>query len=105
MLVLPEPIGKGDDDLWQTAIDAIVAKYPFVARGVGIDKVRLSFGNARPECENRILGGVVSHETFTQWKQIASENEAKAEQLRVETEKQKAENAARRAEKNAITTN
>ena len=73
MLVLPEPIGKGDDDLWQTAIDAIVTKYPFVARGVGIDKVRLSFGNARPECENRILGGFLSSEIFTQWKRIASE--------------------------------
>ena len=104
MLVLPEPIGKGDDDLWQTAIDSIVTKYPFIARGVGIDKVRLSFGNARPECENRILGGFLSSEIFGQWKQIASESQAKAKQLRVETEKQKAENEARRAEKNAITT-
>ena len=104
MLVLPESIGKGDETLWETAIDAIVTKYPFVARGVGIDKVRLSFGNARPECENRILGGVVSHDTFTQWKQIASETQAKAELLRVKTEKQKAENAARRAEKQAVTT-
>ena len=104
MLVLPEPIHKGETDLWQTVIDAVVSKYPFIARGVGIDKVRLSFGNARPESENRILGGVVSHDTFTQWNQIASENQAKAEQLRVETEKQKAENAARRAEKQAVTT-
>ena len=104
MLVLPEPIHKGETDLWQTVIDTVVSKYPFIARGVGIDKVRLSFGNARPECENKVLGGVVSHETFTQWKQTARENEAKAEQLRVETEKQKAENEARRAEKNAITT-
>ena len=104
MLVLPEPIHKGETDLWQTVIDAVVSKYPFIARGVGIDKVRLSFGNARPESENRILGGVVSHETFTLWKQIASESQAKAEQLRVETEKQTAENAARRAEKSAITT-
>ena len=88
MLVLPEPIGKGDDDLWQTAIDAIVTKYPFVARGVGIDKVRLSFGNARAECENRILGGFLSTENFGQWKQIASESQAKAEAVKgIETEK------------------
>ena len=104
MLVLPEPIGKGDGELWLAAIDAIVTKYPFIARGVGIDKVRLSFGNARPECENRILGGFLSTEIFTQWKQIASESQVKAEQLRVKTEKQTAENAARRAEKTAVTT-
>ena len=104
MAVLPEPIYKGDFELWQTCIDSICTKYPFVARGVGIDKVRLSFGNARPECENRVLGGIVSHETFTQWQAIASEKQAKAEALRVESEKQKAEREARRAEKNAITT-
>ena len=104
MLVLPEPIHKGETDLWQTVIDAVVSKYPFIARGVGIDKVRLSFGNARPESENRILGGVVSHELFTQWKQIASESQAKAEALRIETEKKETERKARRAEKNAITT-
>ena len=104
MLVLPEPIGKGDDDLWQTAIDAIVAKYPFIARGVGIDKVRLSFGNARSECENRILGGFLSTEIFGQWKQIASEKQAESAALRIETEKQETERKARRAEKNAITT-
>ena len=71
---------------------------------MGIDKVRLSFGNARPESENKVLGGIVSRETFTQWQAIASEKQAKAEALRVESEKQKTERAARRAEKNAITT-
>ena len=103
-LVLPEPIGKGDDDLWQTAIDAIVTKYPFVARGVGIDKVRLSFGNARPECENRVLGGFLSTEIFGQWKQIASETQADAEALRIETENKEIESKARRAEKQTVTT-
>ena len=104
MLVLPESIHRENEVLWQTVINAVVEKYPFIDKNVGNDEVRLSFGNARPECENRVLGGVVSHETFTQWKQIASEKEAEAVQLRVETEKQKAENEARRAEKNAITT-
>ena len=103
-LVLPEPIYKGQIDLWETCIDTICTKYPFIARGVGIDKVRLSFGNARPESENKVLGGIVSRETFTQWQAIASEKQAKAEALRVESEKQKTERAARRAEKNAITT-
>ena len=104
MLVLPEPIYREDDVLWETIINAVVEKYPFIDKNVGNDEVRLSFGNARPECENRVLGGFVSHETFTQWTQTAREKEAKAEQLRVETEKQKAENEARRAEKTAITT-
>ena len=104
MLVVPESIHRENDVLWQTVINAVVEKYPFIDKNVGNDEVRLSFGNARPECENRVLGGVVSHDTFTRWKQIASEKEAKAEQLRVETEKQKAENEARRAEKQAVTT-
>lgn len=102
MLVLPEPIRKGEDHLWQTAIDCAVEKYPFIARGVGIDKVRLSFGNARPECENRGLGGIVCHDTFAQWQQIASEKEAKAAAVRVEAEKQKAESEVRRKKNNAL---
>ena len=104
MLVLPEPIRKGEIDLWQTAIDWVVTKYPFIARGVGIDKVRLSFGNARPECDNRVLGGVTSHETFAEWKQIASEKQAKTEALRIEAEKQKVEREARREKNNALKT-
>ena len=56
LLVLPKPIYKGETELWETVIDALVTKYPFIARGVGVDKVRLSFGNARPECENRVPG-------------------------------------------------
>ena len=50
--------------MWETGVDGIVSKYPFIARGVGIDKVRLSFGNARSECENRVLGGLVSLDMF-----------------------------------------
>ena len=45
-------------------INAVVEKYPFIDKNVGNDEVRLSFGNARPESENRVLGGVVSHEIF-----------------------------------------
>ena len=104
MLVLPEPIGKGDGELWLAAIDAIVTKYPFVARGVGIDKVRLSFGNARSECENRILGGYLSPENFTQWKQIASESQAKAESKRIQAERQKTEREAHRTQTNTLKT-
>ena len=104
VLVLPEPIYKEQAELWETVIEATVAKYPFIDKNVGKDEVRLSFGNARPESENRFLGGVVSHDTFAQWTQEASEKEAKAEALRLETEKQTAENKARQAEKNAVTT-
>lgn len=80
MMVLPHPIRQGDDFLWQTAIDSIVSKYPFIARGGGIDKVRLSFGNARPECENRRLGGIISEDTFIDWQQRATELQKEAEQ-------------------------
>ena len=102
MLVLPKPIYKGETDLWETAVDWAVGKYPFIARGVGIDKVRLSFGNARSECENRVLGGLVSLDTFSDWERIASEKQAKAEQLRIETEHQKKERQARRDKDNAV---
>ena len=71
LLVLPEPIHKGDAFLWEAVIDSFVDKYPFIARGPGIDKVRLSFGNARPECENRVLGGMPDSDTFSEWKQLA----------------------------------
>ena len=64
MLVLPEAIHREDDVLWQTIINAVVEKYPFIDKNVGNDEVRLSFGNARQECENRVLGGVVSHENL-----------------------------------------
>ena len=104
MLIPPRPIYKGETDLWETVIDAVVQKYPFIARGVGVDKVRLSFGNARPECESRILGGFVSDETFAVWEQIASERREKAEALRLETEKQKTENRERRAAHTALNT-
>ena len=102
MLVLPKPIYKGETDLWETAVDWAVGKYPFIAHGVGIDKVRLSFGNARSECENRVLGGLVSLDTFSDWVRIASEKQAKAEQLRLETERQKKETQARRDKDTAV---
>ena len=102
MLVLPKSVYKGQSDLWETAVGWAVGKYPFIARGVGIDKVRLSFGNARPECENRVLGGLVSLDTFSDWVRIASEKQAKAEQLRLETERQKKETQARRDKDNAV---
>lgn len=96
MLVLPQPIYKGQDKLWETVIDSIVEKYPFVARGVGIDKVRLSFGNARPECENRILDGFISQESFDTWKQTASEKAKQAEKEKQELAEQKARQAQAR---------
>ena len=104
MLVLPKPIYKGESALWETAVDAIVTKYPFIARGVGIDKVRLSFGNARPECENIVLGGMVSDYTFSEWEQIASEKQAKAEALRLEKERQKKERRERRDKNDKLKT-
>ena len=79
MSVLSTPIRQGEETLWQTVIDAIVDKYPFIARGGGIDKVRLSFGNARPDCENRILNGIISEQTFEIWKEIADEKQEQAE--------------------------
>ena len=104
MLVLPQPIYKGQSELWESAVDGIVTKYPFIARGVGVDKVRLSFGNARPECDNRVLGGVVSTDTFEHWEQITTEKQAKTEKLRLDKEQQDAERKARRDKDNKLKT-
>ena len=104
LLVLPKPIYKGETELWETVIDALVTKYPFIARGVGVDKVRLSFGNARPECENRVLGAMVSLDTFTQWQHIAREKSEKAQALRLQTQRLKAERTARLEKDNALKT-
>ena len=104
ILVLPKPIYKGQTELWESVVDWAVTKYPFIARGVGIDKVRLSFGNARPECENRVLGGIISPDTFSEWERIASEKAAKAEALRLENERKKAESKERRDKDNKVKT-
>lgn len=96
MQVLPIPIYKGQSELWEVSIDATVAKYPFIARGVGIDKVRLSFGNARPECENLILGGIVSLDTFSEWEHIASEKQKQTAALKAKTESINARRKERR---------
>ena len=104
MLVLPKPIFKGETELWETVIDAVAQKYPFIARGVGVDQVRLSFGNARPESENIVLGGITSDATFAVWEQIASERREKAEALRLETEKQKTQRSERREAHTALNT-
>ena len=104
ILVPPRPILKGETELWEAVIDWAVAKYPFIARGVGIDKVRLSFGNARPECESRVLGGLVSLDTFSELEQEAKDKAAKAEELRIETEKQKKERQEHRDKNNTLKT-
>ena len=98
MLVLPEPIRKGETDLWETAIGWVVTKYPFIARGVGIDKVRLSFGNARPECENRVLGGVISQEPSRNGSKSQAQNKQKQKHcvLKPKSRKPNARNAARK---------
>ena len=104
MLVLPNPIYKGQSELWETVIDAIVRKYPFIARGVGIDKVRLSFGNARSDCENRILGGRVSPEMFSDWDRIASEKQASAAAEHRENEQRQKERQKQSQQREAIRT-
>ena len=93
MLLLPEPIHKGQDTLWETIVDLTVKEYPFIARGVGIDKVRLSFGNARPECKNRVLGGKLDAFEWETAKIIAKgrdtrEKEQKAEKKRLKKERE-----------------
>ena len=104
MLVLPNPIYKGQSELWETVIDAIVTKYLFIARGVGIDKVRLSFGNARSECDNRVLGGRVSPDMFSDWERIASEKQAFAEAEHRENEQRQKERQKQSQQHEAIRT-
>lgn len=102
MRVLPTPIYKGEDFLWDTFIDSTVEKSPFVARGVGIDKVRLSFGNARPESEDRVLGGTVSFDTFAEMREVANKKQAKAVAVAKHNERKKLERKKRRERDNAL---
>ena len=59
-------------------------------------KCACPLGTLAPECDNRVLGGVVSSDTFEHWEQIATEKQAKAEALRLEQERLKAERRERR---------
>ena len=95
MLVLP--CGISDSHEWEAAIDYLIGKYPFIARGVGIDKVRLSFGNARPECENRILGGQWHEEHMTRCRKVAAEKKVDEARIKQQREEQAAANRERRA--------
>lgn len=99
MTVLPEPIRKGQDSLWETLIDSVVDQYPFIARGVGIDQVRVSFGNARPECENRILGGELNAFDWDTTKLIAKSREKQKAEAEAEREQQRKAQEAERAKK------
>ena len=62
MLVLPQPIYKGQSELWETVVDAVVREISvYRAWYAGIDKVRLVVSamhalNVRIEC----LGSIVS---------------------------------------------
>lgn len=100
MLVLPE--GISDPYEWEATIDHLVSKYPFIARGVGMDKVRLSFGNARPECENRILGGHWSDEQTELCRKIAVEKKTTETYIKQQREEQAAANQERRAKDTAL---
>ena len=100
MLVLPE--GISDPYEWEATIDHLVSQYPFIARGVGMDKVRLSFGNARPECENRILGGHWSDEQTELCRKIAVEKKTSETHIKQQREEQAAANQERRAKDIAL---
>lgn len=100
MLVLPE--GISDPYEWEATIDHLVGKYPFIARGVGMDKVRLSFGNARPECENKILGGQWNDEQTELCRKIAIEKKTLETQIKQQQEEKAAANRERRAQDTAL---
>ena len=102
MLVLPKPIYKGEEALWETVIDTLVERYPFIARGVGIDKVRLSFGNARPESENRVLGGMISEAAFRQWEATAAEKERHQQHQEQEKAQRREKRGRARAAQDAV---
>ena len=100
MLVLPRPVLRGQDTLWETLISHYVEKYPFIAVGVGIDKVRLSFGNGRPDCEDRTFGGRLTENLFDRFVEKARAKERtearKAERVAMALERQRHNRMQRR---------
>lgn len=89
MLVLPQPILKEDDSLIEVIVNHYTDKYPFIAKSVANDKVRLSYGNARNECISQKYGNVVSDTQLEQWKADAEVLTAhKAEQAEQQQQQQ-----------------
>ena len=100
--VLPTPIFRGQDTLWQTVVQNTVEKYPFIAEGVGIDKVRLSFGNARPDCEQRIWGNLVRLDTFKEWETHAAKIDREQKEVEQRTALKKEQQEQGRREQKRI---
>ena len=86
LMVLPAPIFKEDADAWECFIDDVVERYPFIARGPAIDRVRASYGNGRDGIESRILGGIISLHQLGKW--FAAGREQQAENARAEAEEE-----------------
>lgn len=57
LMMLPEPLTYSDVDrkAWECMVSELTAQYPFIDGAVGSDISRLSYGNARPECQQRWL--------------------------------------------------
>ena len=88
MLVLPEPVS--DPFLWESIIDFVVSRYPFIARGVGVDKVRLSYGNARKGHLSKVLGGMFSDMENAKKNALKAKQDAEYEaQRKAEIKKQR----------------
>ena len=87
MMILPEPIRRDDPWTWNAMVNWVTDLYPFIATGVAADKVRLSFGNARPGRSERRFGKVLDTETLNLFRQRGAA--ALAEHLFSEIEKTK----------------
>ena len=103
MMILPEPIRRGDPWAWNAMVEWVTDLYPFVAAGVASDKVRLSFGNARPDRTQQHFGKVLDTETLKLFRQNGAAALAEHVIAGIEKAKQRTNQTERREKHERIT--
>ena len=103
MMILPEPIHRDDPWTWNAMVEWVTDLYPFVAAGVASDKVRLSFGNARPDRSERRFNKVLDIETLNTFRQNGAAALAEHVIAGIEKAKQRKNQTERREKSERIT--
>ena len=103
MMVLPEPINRDDPWTWNALVEWVTDLYPFVAAGVAADKVRLSFGNARPDRSEHRFDKVLDIETLNTFRQNGAAALAKNVFAEIEKTKQSVNQTQRREKSERVT--
>ena len=104
MMILPEPIRRGDPWTWNAMVEWVTELYPFIAAGVAADKVRLSFGNARPDRTEQHFGKVLDTETLNLFRQHGAAALAEHTFAEIEKAKKSKSQTQRREKSERITT-